>query len=308
MSFKISPKKFLLASALLMSLFMNVHAQELKAQVTVVPKPQLTLSTVDREVMAVLKTVIEEFLNNTKWTNDNFEIHERINCSFQLTIEAINGGNYSASLIISANRPIYNASISSTTINFKDDFVDFSFDRNQIMQYSENQYRDNLTSTFAFWVYMILGYDYDSFSLEGGSKYFNLAQQITSLAQVSMSKGWSQNENSKRNRFFIIDNHLNALYKPLREAYYNYHRNGLDLMYSDMDKARKNVLESLKTLEAIQNARFGNVNLQIFTLAKREEFVNIFSKAENGEKTEVVALLKKLDPTNGEKYEAIMKM
>jgi hypothetical protein len=293
---------------LYLSGFTLLHGQELKAQVNVVPKPQIQVTTVDREVLDALKRVIEEFLNNTKWTNDVFQIQERINCSFQLTIESMANGNFSASLIINANRPVFNASINSTVINFKDDFVDFSFNRDQIMQYSENQFRDNLTSTFAFWVYMILGYDYDTFSLEGGTKYFILAQQIATLAQTSGSRGWNQNESSKRNRFFIIDNHLNSLYKPLREAYYNYHRQGLDLMFSDMEKARRNIIQSLKTLEAIQNARFGNVNLQIFTLAKREEIVNIFSKAETGEKTEVIAVLKKIDPSNGENYDAILKM
>lgn len=285
------------------------HSQELKATVSVVPKPGMQVTTVDQEIYDALKRVIEEFLNNTKWTTDVYEVHERINCSFLLTMNAPpSGSNFRASLIINANRPIFNASISTTMINFKDDFVDFSFNRDQIMQYSENQFRDNLTSTFAFWAYMILGYDYDSFSLEGGSKYFSTAQQIALLAQTSGTTGWSQNESSKRNRFYIVDNHLNSLYKPLREAYYNYHRQGLDLMYSNMEKARQNILESLKTLEAIQNARFGNVNLQIFTLAKREEFVDIFSRAENGEKNEVIAILKKIDPTNSDKYDAILKM
>jgi len=307
MSFKIFRNFSMLLFVLIIGT-KNINAQELNATVTVVPKPGIQVTTVDQEVMTSLKRVIEEFLNNTKWSTDVFEIQEKINCTFQLTINKFEGASLDASLIINANRPIFNASISTTMINFKDDFVNFQFNRDQIMQYSENQFRDNLTSTFAFWVYMILGYDYDSFSLEGGTKFFTLAQQIVTMAQVSGSQGWSQNESSKRNRFFIIDNHLNGVYQPLRAAYYNYHRQGLDLMFSDMEKARQNILKSLKTLEEVQSARFGNVNLQIFTLAKRDEFVNIFSKAETGEKTEVIAILKKIDPTNGEKYDAILKM
>ncbi len=295
---------------LLLSFPLNFSfGQEIKATVSVVPKPGMQVTTVDQEIFDNLKRVIEEFLNNTKWTTDTYETHEKINCSFQLTMNGPpSGSNFKASLIINATRPIFNASISTTMINFKDDNVDFSFNRDQIMQYSENQFRDNLTSTFAFWVYMILGYDYDSFSLEGGTKYFTIAQQIATLAQTSGTAGWSQNDGSKRNRYFIIDNHLNGLYKPLREAYYNYHRQGLDLMFSNMEKARQNIVESLKTLEAIQNARFGNVNLQIFTLAKRDEFVDIFSRAEPGEKNDVVAVLKKIDPTNSDRYDAILKM
>ncbi len=306
MSFKIFRNTFLFVVFLLST--QKYHAQELKASVTVVAKPNIQVTTVDQEIMEVLKRITEEFLNNTKWTTDVFEVQEKINCNFQLTINKFDGPSIDASLIINANRPIFNASIATTTINFKDDFVNFQFNRDQIMQYSENQFRDNLTSTFAFWVYMILGYDYDSFSLEGGTKFFTLAQQIVTMAQVSGSKGWSQNESTKSNRFFIIDNHLNSLYQPLRAAYYNYHRQGLDLMFNDMEKARKNIIAALKPLEEIQNARFGSINLQIFTLAKRDEFVNVFSKAEAGEKTEVIAILKKIDPTNGEKYDAILKM
>lgn len=307
MLLKISHKTFLLFG-LCVCLSGIGKAQELNATVTVVTKPGIQVTTVDREVIDVLQRVIEEFISNTKWTNELFEINERVNSSFQLTINEIpSTGYYRASLLINANRPVFNASISSTMINFKDDFVEFHFSRDQIMQYSDNQFRDNLTSTFAFWVYMILGYDFDSFSLEGGTKYFVKAQQISSLAQAA-GTGWSQSEPSKRNRFHVIDNHLNPLFQPLRAAYYNYHRKGIDLLYSDIENARKNIVAALKTLEEIQNARFGNVNLQIFTLAKREEFVNIFSKAEAGEKAEVVAILKKIDPSNGEKYDEILKM
>jgi len=284
-------------------------AQELNATITVVTKPGIQVTTVDKEVIDVLQRVISEFVNNTKWTTDLFEVQERINCSFQLTINDIpSTGFYKGSLLINANRPIFNASIASTTINYKDDFVEFGFNRDQILQYSENQYRDNLTSTFAFWVYMILGYDYDSFSSEGGTNHFLKAQQIVTLASSVGGSGWSQTESTKRNRFFIIDNHLNPLFQPLRQVYYDYHRKGVDVLYSDLEKARRSIIDALKTLEELQNARFGNINLQIFTLSKRDEFVNIFSKAENGEKTEVVAILKKIDPSNGEKYEEILKM
>lgn len=289
--------------------FSSIHAQELNATVSVVTKPGIQVTTVDREVIDVLKRVIEEFINNTKWTDEVFEINERINCSFQLTINSANGGQYGGSLIVNANRPIFNASISTTMVNFLDENVNFSFQRDQIMQYAENQFRDNLTSIIAFWSYMILAYDFDSFSLEGGTKFFLKAQQIASLAQGSgAGAGWSQNDGSQRNRFFIIDNHLNPLYNPLRVAYYNYHRKGLDMLFNDLDAARRNIIETLKTLESLQTARFGNVNLQIFTLAKRDELVKIFSKAEAGEKTEAVAVLKKIDPSNGEKYDEILKM
>jgi hypothetical protein len=300
-------KNKILLSLLVLSAF-GAKSQEINANVNVTWQPNLPITTVDEEILKTLETVANEFLNNTRWTRDEFKIEERINCSFQITIkQKVSNGAYSGSLLINANRPIYNASISSTMINFLDEDFSFVFSREQIIQYSENQFRDNLTSMLAFWVYMILGYDYDSFSLLGGTPYFTLANQISTLA-VNKSAGWSPNDNQKRNRYYIIDNHLNALFEPLRRAYYNYHRMGVDLLFSNPTEGRANILEAIKTLEAIQNANFGNVNLQIFTLAKRTEFVNIFSKAEPSEKTEVVAILKKIDPSNGEKYDEILKM
>lgn len=285
-------------------------AQELNATVAVVTQPGIQVTTVDKEIIDRLKTVVEEFLMNTRWTKDQFQTEERINCSFQITIkQVVSTGRYNATLMISANRPIYNASISSSMINFLDEDFNFGFTRDQIVQYADNQFRDNLTSMLAFWVYMILGYDYDSFSPLGGTPYFTLANQISTLATGSgQAGGWSPNDNKKRNRFYVIDNHLNALFEPLRLTYYNYHRKGLDLMFSNPTEARIIILNALRSLENIQNANFGNVNLQIFTLAKRLEFVNIFSKAEPGEKTDAIAILKKIDPSNGENYDEILKM
>lgn len=295
---------------LLLFLANAAKAQELNATVAVVTQPGIQVTTVDKEIIDRLQTVVEEFLMNTRWTKDQFQTEERINCSFQITIkQVVSTGRYNATLMMNANRPIYNASISSSMINFLDEDFNFGFTRDQIVQYADNQFRDNLTSMLAFWVYMILGYDYDSFSPLGGTPYFTLANQISALATGSgQAGGWSPNDSKKRNRFYVIDNHLNALFEPLRLTYYNYHRKGLDLMFSNPTEARTNILDALRSLENIQNANFGNVNLQIFTLAKRLEFVNIFSKAEPGEKTDVIAILKKIDPSNGENYDEILKM
>lgn len=282
-------------------------AQELLCEVNLVTDPKLQITTVDKDIIDNITNVVKEFMNNTRWTKDEFEIEERINCIIQLSIENIpSTGQYSGSIQINATRPVYNSNYTTTIFSFKDNNLDFRFDRNQILQYSPNQFRDNLTSILAFYAYMILGYDYDSFSLEGGTKYFEMAQQIVTLSQGGEGDGWRSNDSRKRNRFYLIDNALQQYFSPLRKAYYEYHRKGLDILYTDIAKGRKVIVETLKGLEPIQQSRPGSVNMQIFLSSKLNELKGLFSKAEMAEKNEVVALLKKLDPANGTKYEEIL--
>ncbi|GAA0874858.1 DUF4835 family protein [Wandonia haliotis] len=282
-------------------------AQELLCEVNLVTDPKLQITTVDKDIIDNITNVVKEFMNNTRWTKDEFEIEERINCIIQLSIENIpSTGQYSGSIQINATRPVYNSNYTTTIFSFKDNNLDFRFDRNQILQYSPNQFRDNLTSILAFYAYMILGYDYDSFSLEGGTKYFEMAQQIVTLSQGGEGDGWRSNDSRKRNRFYLIDNALQQYFSPLRKVYYEYHRKGLDILYTDIAKGRNVILETLKELEPIQQSRPGSVNMQIFLSSKLNELKGLFSKAEMAEKNEIVALLKKLDPANGTKYEEIL--
>ena len=283
------------------------YAQELFCEVNVITDPKLQITTVDKDVIDQLKDVVAEFMNNTRWTKDEFEVEERINCVFQISIERIpSTGLYSGSLQVQASRPVYNASYNTTILSFKDDNLDFRFDRNQILQYAPNQFRDNLTSICAFYAYMILGYDYDSFSLEGGTKHFEMAQQIVSMSQNGGGEGWSANDSRRRNRFYLVDNALQQYFSPLRQVYYDYHRKGLDNLYTDIEKGRKVIFESLQLLEPVQQSRPGSLNLQIFLSAKINELKGLYAKAEMAEKNKVVALLKKLDPANGTKYDEIL--
>lgn len=292
----------------LISVFSGIttsFSQEFFCEVNVQSNPKLLVTTVDKEVIGQLKEVIEEFMNNTRWTKDEFEIEERINCALQISIEKIpSTGNYEGSIQIQASRPVYNSNYNSTLFSFKDDDFIIRFDRNQILQYSPNQFRDNLTSILAFYAYMILGYDYDSFSPQGGTKHFEMAQQIVSLA--STGQGWNASDSRKRNRFYLIDNALQQLFSPLRDAYYIYHRSGLDVAYVDIAKCREEVYNALKLLESVQQTRPGSVNVQIFLSAKINELKGLYSKAEIDEKNKVIALLKKLDPANASKYDEIL--
>ena len=178
--------------------------------------------------------------------------------------------------------------------------------RGSAILFSIEQYRDNLSSILAYYAYMILAYDYDSFSLEGGSNYFKKAQTIANLAKDSGS-GWDSSAGKRKNRYWLVDNAQQSLFKPLRKAYYNYHRLGFDMMQKDMPNARKEVLASLKLIDKVQRARPGSINVQIFLSSKTDELVSLFSQAEMKEKNAAVNLLKRMDPASSSRYQEILK-
>jgi hypothetical protein len=283
-------------------------SQELNCKVTIVADAKLELSTVDQEVVAQLKQTMEDMMNNTQWTKDKFNVEERINCALQLQLKEKSGSNgFSGSLQVQSSRPAFNSSYNTTLLNFLDENVAFSYSRNAILIYAPNQFRDNLTSILAFYAYFIIGMDYDSFSLKGGTSYFNEAQQIVSLAQSSGAAGWKSNESNKRNRFWLVDNVLHQLFEPLRECNFMYHRKGIDKLYDDKIAARKQMFDALNKLNTVIQTRPNSINLINFAQAKRLELKEICADAETKEKTDLVNLMKKIDPSNATKYDEILQ-
>jgi len=300
-------KKFLLSIAL-MVFTTQFFSQELNCQVSIVADAKLELTTVDQDIIAQLKQTISDMMNNTQWSKDKFKVEERINCVLQLQIkEKPSTGSYSGSLQVQSTRPVYNSAYNTTVLNFLDENVTFSFSRNALLVYAPNQYRDNLTSILAFYAYYIIGMDYDSFSLKGGTPYFNEAQQIVSLAQSSGAAGWKSNETSKKNRFWLVDNVLHQLFEPLRECNYQYHRKGVDKLYEDKVAGRKQMFDALAKLNTVTQARPNSINLINFVQAKRTEIKEISGDAEQKDKTDIVNLMKKIDPSNASKYEEILQ-
>lgn len=283
-------------------------SQELNCKVTIVADAKLELSTVDQEVVAQLKQTMEDMMNNTQWTKDKFKVEERINCALQLQLKEKSGSNgFSGSLQVQSSRPAFNSSYNTTLLNFLDENVAFSYSRNAILIYAPNQFRDNLTSILAFYAYFIIGMDYDSFSLKGGTSYFNEAQQIVSLAQSSGAAGWKSNESNKRNRFWLVDNVLHQLFEPLRDCNFTYHRKGIDKLYDDKIAARKQMFDALNKLNTVIQTRPNSINLINFAQAKRLELKEICADAETKEKTDLVNLMKKIDPSNATKYDEILQ-
>ena len=286
----------------------HFYSQELNCQVTIVADAKLELTTVDQDIIAQLKQTITDMMNNTQWTKDKFKVEERINCVLQLQIkEKPSTGSYSGSLQVQSTRPAFNSTYNTTLLNFLDENITFSFSRNALLIYAPNQFRDNLTSILAFYAYYIIGMDYDSFSLKGGTAYFNEAQQIVSLAQSSGASGWKSNETNKKNRFWLVDNVLHQLFEPLRECNFLYHRKGVDKLYEDKVAARKQMFDALAKLNTVTQSRPNAINLINFVQAKRIEIKELASDSEQKDKTDIVNLMKKIDPSNASKYEEILQ-
>jgi hypothetical protein len=299
-------KKF---SALFLAFFIYFQgiSQELNCQVIVLTDLKAVVSTVDQEIIDQMKQTIYELMNNTAWTKDKFKTEERINCTMQFQINSIpQTGTFMGTLQVQSTRPSYNGSYNTTVFNFQDVDLTVGFSRNAVLAYAPNQYRDNLTSICAFYAYFILGMDYDSFSLKGGTPYFNEAQNIVSLAQNSGAPGWKSGEQGKRNRYWLVDNVLQQLFDPLRECFYEYHRNGIDKLYENKEVGRKAIFDALSKLSTVVSVRPNSINLLSFVQCKTIEIKNLFEDAEVKEKTEVVNLLKRIDPSNSSKYQEIL--
>lgn len=300
--------KFIVSIIFFIALSASLKAQELNCQVSIITDARLEVTTVEKEIFEQLKQTIYDMMNTTQWTKDKFKVEERINCQIQLQINSIpSSGTYAGSMQIQSSRPAFSSSYNTTVFNFQDDDISFAYSRNAVLIYAPNQFRDNLTSILAFYAYFIIGMDYDSFALKGGTPYFNEAQSIVSNAQSSNAPGWKSNEVGKRNRFYLVDNILHQLFEPLRECNYEYHRKGIDKLYDDKIAGRKAIYEALNKLNKVVATRPNSINLLNFVQAKLEELKNLYNDAEVKEKTDVVTLLKRLDPANSSKYQAILE-
>lgn len=299
-------KKLFYIALILLFGIKNSFSQELNCQVTVI-SPSLQTSATEKQVFEELQLSVLEFMNNTRWTNDVFGDNEKIECIIQINIsEQISAEDFGGDIQISASRPVYNSSYSTSIFNFKDADFKFKYQRGTPIRFSIDVHRTNLSSVLAYYAYMILGYDYDTFSAEGGSQYFIKAQQIVNNAQNTSEPGWKASESTK-NRFAIVDNALQNVFKPLRQAYAKYHREGFDIMSQDVAKGRAAVYDALLLIEQVHKLRPGSINTQIFFTAKRQEIINLYKGATAEEKTTVLKLLKKIDGANASKYEDINK-
>lgn len=295
-------KKFIVAAFLGVAAF-SVPAQEINCQVQVLSGQ---IQTSDRKVFETLQQSLYEFINNRRWSSDQYMQHERIECSMMINItERVSTDEFKATLQIQSRRPVFSTSYNSPLINYIDKEFTFRYVEFQPLDFNETQFLNNLTSVIAYYTYITLGFDYDSFSPEGGTPYFQKAQNIVNQAQNVVEPGWKAFE-STTNRYWLTEEMLNVQFKPLRECLYTYHRKGLDDMSEKLAPARAQVLEALKKLRKVNQDKPASFALQFFFLAKSDEIINIFSQANPDEKNQVITLLSEIDPANYSKYEMIM--
>ncbi|MDG1349974.1 MAG: DUF4835 family protein [Crocinitomicaceae bacterium] len=284
-----------------------VNCQELNCQVSIITDAKLEVTTTEKQALDQLEEVIFEFMNSTKWTKDKFNIEERINCSVQLQITNIpTMGTFSGSIQVLMSRPAFNSNYNSLVFNFMDENVVFSYSRNTPLYYAKNAFRDNLSSILSFYALFMIGMDYDSFSPNGGTPFYTEAQQIVSNAQTSGAAGWKASETGKRNRYWLVDNALQQLFQPLRDCNYAYHRKGIDNLYDNKEDGIKEIYKALLKLKPVVQTRPNTVNIINFVYCKTDELKSLLSESDTKQKTDFVNLLKRLDPGNSSKFQAIL--
>ncbi|MDR3095168.1 MAG: DUF4835 family protein [Bacteroidales bacterium] len=281
-------------------------AQELRCNVQLV---STQIQGSNKSVTEALQTALFEFVNSRAWTNNSFATEERIECNMMLNITSLVGSTFSGSIQIQSRRPVFNSAYSTTVFNFKDDNLKFTYVEGEPLEFSETAYSSNLTSIVAFYVYIILGMDYDSFSLNGGTPYFRKAETVVTNAQQSGEKGWraSEGSNSNKNRYWIAQNFLDDRYRGVREFIYKYHRQGLDKMSSKPNDVRRDLADYMKLLQDVYRRKPDPymLLLQITFDAKSNEFMEIFGNSPAEEKGRVVKILKEIDPANIGRYDNI---
>ena len=276
------------------------RAQELNCTVTVIA-PQI--SNVDVSRFDALEDGIREFMNGRRWTNDNFEFEERIECTLQLTVsEAIGSTTFKGSMQVQSSRPVFNSDYNTPVLLVNDGDIQFEWLDNSTILFNPGQHRDNLSSLLAYYAYMLLGMDFDTFSLEGGTPHFLQAQAIVANAQNAGERGWKASQ-GKQNRYWLVENHLSQTFRPVRICLYNYHRKGLDVLFQDVEGGRLTIAESLIDMRSTNRIRPGSYNIQVFFLSKSDEIINIFSPAPDAERGRLLPILKQLDPGNIQSYD-----
>ncbi len=263
----------------------------------------------NRQVFENMQRDIYEFMNNTVWTNHVFSYSERIDCNILINInDQISADEFNGTIQVQLRRPVYNTTYNSTILNFIDNNFRFRYVEFQPLEFDPSTHRSNLISVLAYYVYIILGFDYDSFAPSGGTEFFQLAEKIVTNAQNAPEPGWKPYDGSRnRNRYWLVKNILDKEYEGVRLFNYEYYINGLDRMEARVAEARSSIVESLRRMQEVYRRKPDPFMylLQVVIEAKSDELVNIFTEAFPEEKSRVIQILTEIDPANKSKYEKI---
>lgn len=284
----------------------SLRAQELNATVRLsTPK----LQTTDPKVFETLEQQVKDFFNNQHWTDYDYEEEERIECAFQINItEELSRNTYKADIAIQAVRPVYGSTYKTATLTHVDKDVVFSYEEYQPIEDSRNFYRDNLSSVLTYYAMIIIGLDFDTFSELGGDPYFSAAQGIISSIppnMVTQDPGWGSLGGNKTNRYWLVENLLSPKVRPYRQAMYNYHRLGLDLMYKEIGPALQTIMRAIFTVDQVRQAYPTVMVARMFVNAKSDEIVEIFKGADRATRNQVMQVMRRLDVTNSAKYNVL---
>lgn len=265
--------------------------------------------TIDPKVYQTLQIALAEFMNNRKWTEDIFESFEKIECTILINIiEEASPEYLKTQVTIQATRPVFKSTYNSVLLNYVDKDFEFEYKHDQPLEFADNTHISNLTSLMAYYAYLIIGLDYDSFSPLGGNPYFLKAQGIVSNAQNAPEPGWkSKKYSDTKNRYWIIENLLNAKYEKYRNAFYKYHRLGLDKMFDNLTEGKKVIIECLNDFSQTNKDNPSSVTIQLLMNAKSDELINIYTQGTPVEKNNAISILSALDPANSQKYRRIQK-
>lgn len=279
-------------------------SQELNA--TVVVNYQ-NVETNETRVFKDMETSFAQFLNNRKWTGDAYAQEERINCNFIITIDQMPSvSDFQAAVQIQSSRPVFGTNYETLLLNFADRDWTFRYVEDQPLNFNPNSFTDNISSLLAFYAYIIIGMDYDSFSNLGGQPYFETAQQIVVNAQ-QQGGGWDQFGGNQRNRYWLVENMINPQMIPIREGLYNYHRQGLDLFAAEEDEGRSNILEAIQGMEEVSKLFPQAIAIISFFDAKNEELVSVFTKGDPAVRRDAYNALVAINPSETDTYQAIIR-
>jgi hypothetical protein len=287
--------------ALLVFFTFTANAQELNCTVKVNFD---RITDANTQIFKTLEKAAQDFVNNTRFTGRNFTREERIDCSFFFSITGYENNSFSATMQVIASRPVYNSSYTTPILNYSDKDISFRYNEGENLIYSPNTFQSNLVSILSYYANMVIGLDADSFKEDGGTEYYEVAQDIANIAQGSGFKGWSQ-QDGNQTRYVFVNDILSNTFAPFRKAFYRYHIGALDTMADDQKAGKEKVMAAIKTLSEIQSVRPNSFISRIFFDTKSDEIASMFSAGPPVTVTDLVATLNRLSPINGAKWSRI---
>lgn len=295
----------LLLPLLLLALALPASAQEFNCKVSVIA-PQI--QNMPKRILQSLENAITQLMNTRRWTNFNYTPAERVDCNMLMTIsEQSNSSHFKGTLQVIYSRPVYGTDYLSPVLDILDNNLEFDFLENTQIDFAPERFTNNLSSVIAFYAYYVLGVDADTFSPMGGTDLYEMAQQVVNNAQNASEAGWKAFEGEQKNRYWLIDNQQQAVFRPLREFLYSYHRDGFDKMSTDLANGRKAVAAAIDKLKTVHQAKPSSYNLQVMFNAKYNELIELFKGGEPQERSKVYNTLQIIDPGHINQYQNMVK-